>query len=232
MSQTEKSELYNELKAAGVKLEKPYREYTTDELQEQVDRLHEQEGYQHDNAIDEVAAEAPSILPPVAERNEDVTPSDHSYSRNDEEPIRTDPDTGYVWYREEVAKPAIPSPRKRRVITYVDSGTETKTVMNGSYIETFEVAGTQQRRSEVKITMPSYQVGIYKDPRFPFKIHVYSGNRGFDLFDVQDFYGGSDLVPAEIKRIYVGSDLCYDIRTTIRAIETEARRLQLKGMNL
>lgn len=28
MSQTEKSELYNELKAAGVKLEKPYREYT------------------------------------------------------------------------------------------------------------------------------------------------------------------------------------------------------------
>ena len=68
MSQTEKSELYNELKAAGVKLEKPYREYTTDELQVQVDRLHEQEGYQHDNAIDEVAEEAPSILPPVAER--------------------------------------------------------------------------------------------------------------------------------------------------------------------
>lgn len=82
---------------------------------------------------------------------------------------------------------------------------------------------------QAKITLPSYQVGIYKDPRFPFKIHEYNDVRGFDFFEVNDFYGGSDLVPAAIKRMYVESSLCYDIRTVVRAIEDEARHLQLTG---
>ena len=79
--------------------------------------------------------------------------------------------------------------------------------------------------------MPSFQVGVYRDPRFPFKVHTYAGNDGFDLFDVNDFYGGEDLVPSEIKRVYIANDLCYDIRTTIRAIETEYRRNQLQGVS-
>ena len=85
--------------------------------------------------------------------------------------------------------------------------------------------------NEVKITLPSYQVGVFLDPRFPFKIHTYNGAQGFDLFDIQKYYGGSDLVPSEIKRVYVSNDLCYDIRTTIRAIQNEAREIQLKGTN-
>lgn len=145
------------------------------------------------------------------------------------EPIRTD-EHGRVWYQEEVLKPAYAKPRGRRVLQYQDSGVEKKTVKTGDFTESFEVAGTGPARvSEVKITLPSYQVGIFKDPRFPFRVHTYAGNNGFDLFEVQEFYGGAELVPAEIKRIYVENVLCYDIRTTVRAIETEARQLQLQN---
>jgi len=145
------------------------------------------------------------------------------------EPIRTD-DMGRVWFQEEIRKPAYPKPRGRRVLTYMETGVEQQTIKVGDYIETFEVAGTGQARvAEVKVTLPSYQVGIYADPRFPFKIHVYNGQQGFDLMDVQDYYGGAELVPAEAKRIYVENVLCYDIRTTVRAIEAEYRQLQLTG---
>lgn len=145
------------------------------------------------------------------------------------EPIRTD-EQGRIWYQEEVLKPAYAKPRGRRVLQYQDSGVERRTVKAGEFTESFEVAGTGPARvSEVKITLPSYQVGIFKDPRFPFRVHTYAGNNGFDLFEVQEFYGGAELVPAEIKRIYVENVLCYDIRTTVRAIETEARQLQLQG---
>lgn len=145
------------------------------------------------------------------------------------QPIRTD-ENGRVWYQEEIRKPAYPKPRGRRVLTYMDPGVETRTVRSGDYIESFEVAGSgTPRPAEVKITLPSYQVGIYADPRFPFKIHVYNEMQGFDLLDVQDYYGGAELVPAEAKRVYVENVLCYDIRTTVRAIEAEYRQLQLTG---
>jgi hypothetical protein len=113
----------------------------------------------------------------------------------------------------------------------MDTGVQEKTVVDADgTVETFEVSGTAARRpSEVKITLPSYQVGIYKDRRFPFKIHVYNGNQGFDLFEVQNYYGGAELVPTEVKRMYVENVLCYDIRTTVRAIQTEFRQLQLAG---
>jgi hypothetical protein len=103
------------------------------------------------------------------------------------------------------------------------------TTKAGDYTETFEIPGTEQRQAEVRVTLPAYQVGIYRDPRFPFKVHCYNGVEGFDLFEVQDFWGGAELVPAEVKRMYVENDLCYDIRTTVRAIEAEYRHLQLTG---
>jgi hypothetical protein len=90
------------------------------------------------------------------------------------------------------------------------------------------MAGDEQARtSEVKVTLPSFQVGCYLDRRFPFKIHVYNENRGFDLQDVEKYYGGRELVPQEVLRKYVENVLCYDIPTVIRAIQTEARELQL-----
>jgi hypothetical protein len=70
---------------------------------------------------------------------------------------------------------------------------------------------------------------VYKDPRFPFKVVCYNGNEGFDLDEVQAFYGGAELVPPAIKRKYVENVLCYDIRTAVRAINEEFRQQQLAG---
>jgi hypothetical protein len=77
--------------------------------------------------------------------------------------------------------------------------------------------------------VPSYQVGIYKDRRFPFKIHTYNGVQGFDFEEVARYYGGTELVPPVIKRMYVENVLCYDIRTVVRAIQEEFRQQQLTG---
>jgi hypothetical protein len=169
-----------------------------------------------------------SPRPPVAPRNPNEMAGQRLNTKDELTPLRTDPETGYVWYQEEVLKPGYPKPRARRVLKYLDSGTKTETVQDGKYVETFEVAGEGQARpSEAKITLPSYQVGIYKDPRLPFKVHVYNNNRGFDLFEVQKYYGGPEMVPAEIKRIYVENVLCFDIRTTVQSIQREYRQLQL-----
>lgn len=167
---------------------------------------------------------------PVAAQNPDEMPGQRLNQSAELEPIRTD-ENGLVWYQEEVRKPAFPKPRGRRVLKYMESGVEVQTVQNGEYVETFEVADGKaaRRESEVKITLPSYQVGIYKDRRFPWKIHVYNEVRGFDLFEVQDYYGGAELVPQEIKRMYVENVLCYDIRTTVRAVQTEYRQQQLQN---
>ena len=221
MSQGTKSQLYQELKSAGVVFDRHYREYSTDELQASVDLLRQQPGY---------VAPAPKPVEPQLRlrQAEPEYAAQRAYQRDDgEKPIRTD-ENGFIWFREEVKKPAFPKSRARRKLTYLEPGVTSQTVVNGKYVETFEVAGDEHRTGEVRITMPSYQVGVYLDPRFPFKVHVYNDNRGFDLFDVQKFYGGGDLVPQEIKRLYVANDLCYDIRTTIRAIQAEARQLQLK----
>ena len=137
---------------------------------------------------------------------------------------------GRKWLQEEVRKPAYPKPRGRRVLKYMETGTTVETVQNGEYVETFEIAGTEAGRpAEVKITLPSYQVGVYKDPRFPFKIHCYDGREGFDMFDVEAFYGGPELIPASVKRVYIENVLCYDIRSVIRTITAEHRQLMLSG---
>lgn len=166
---------------------------------------------------------------PVRERDPNTFAGEHMNSKALEEPIRTD-EKGRIWYQEEVMKPATPRPRGRRVLDYTETGTEVRsTTLEDGTTETFEVSGRGTARAQVKITLPSYQVGIYKDPRFPFKVYTYGGTNGFDFFEVHEFYGGPELVPADIKRMYVANVLCYDIRTTVRAIEAEARQLALQG---
>lgn len=171
--------------------------------------------------------EARAVPQRAADPNE--MPGQRLNTQPEDLPIRID-EMGREWYQEEVRKPSYPKPRGRRVLKYMERGVKTETVQNGEYVETFEVAGVGAARpAEVKITLPSYQVGIYRDPRFPFKIHCYGDREGFDLFQVQDFYGGAELVPEVCKRIYVENDLCYDIRSVVRAIQNEHRQLQLMG---
>lgn len=167
--------------------------------------------------------------PPVREADPEEFAGQRLNTKPLDEPIRTD-EKGRVWFQEEVRKPAMAKPRGRRILRYTDTGTKSAQVtLEDGTTETFEVAGTQQREAEVKITLPSYQVGIYKDPRFPFRVFTYNSVNGFDLFEVQAYYGGPELVPADIKRMYVSNVLCYDIRTTVRAIEAEYRQHQLTG---
>ncbi len=112
----------------------------------------------------------------------------------------------------------------------METGVATETVQNGEYVETFEVAGKGEARpAEVKITLPSYQVGIYKDPRFPFRIHCYNGREGFSYDDVVEYWAGPEMIPETVKRVYIENDLCFDITSVIRTIQAEHRQLQLTG---
>lgn len=170
----------------------------------------------------------------VKEFRHDIDPREHAgVSQNThagDEVIRRD-EAGNLWYQEEVRKPDYPKPRGRRVLRYLDPGVKKESIKVGDYIEEFEVAGDASTAvpKEIKVTLPSYQTGIFRAPNMPFKIHTYQGTRGFDLEDVQKYYGGSDLVPSSIKRCYVSTDLCYDITSTIRAIEDEYRERVLKS---
>lgn len=166
---------------------------------------------------------------PLGAQDPDELPGQRLNTNIELEPIRTD-ELGRVWFQEEVRKPSGAQPRGRRVLSYIDRGTETRQIRDGEFVETFEVGGQGAPRSmQVKITLPSYQVGIYKDPRFPFKVHVYNDKQGFDLFEVQNYYGGAEFVPESVKKTYVENVLCYDIRTVVRAIQMEYRQLQLQG---
>jgi hypothetical protein len=138
---------------------------------------------------------------------------------------------GRQWLQKEVLKPAFPKPRGRRVLRYSDPGVVKATAKDGEYVESFEVAGDPRNAvpAEIKITLPSYQVGMYRDPRFPFKVITYNGNTGFDRQEVEEYYGGAEMVPPVAKRTYVENVLCYDMRSVIRAINEEYRALQLSG---
>lgn len=168
---------------------------------------------------------------PVAQqhpRRPQLDPNEHAgvtqNSHAADEVIEVD-EYGNQWYQKEVTKPGYAKPRGRRVLRTMDAGVQQETIKVGEYTETFEVSGDPRnaRPTEIKVTLPSFQVGIYRSPGMPFKIHTYNGVRGFDLRDVQEFYGGSDLVPDTIKRCYVSTSLCYDIATTIRTVEDEYR---------
>jgi hypothetical protein len=209
-----KALLYQQLKQEGLEPTRHYRDYTADGLES------------------ELASAGVEPLPVDEQpppRQDPELPGQRLNTKDPDEVIRVD-EQGREWLQEEVRKPAYPKPRGRRVLTYVDTGVKTETVKAGDYVETFEVAGERQGRpAEVKITLPSYQVGIYRDRRFPFKVHCYNGREGFDLFEVNEYYGGPELVPPTVKRIYIENDLCYDIRSVVQAINAEARALQLSG---
>lgn len=142
--------------------------------------------------------------------------------------VRVD-ELGRTWFQDEVRKPGFAKPRGRKKLTYNDPGVKQVTIRNGDYTETYEMPGDEvDRQMEARITLPAYQVGVYQSPAYPFKVHCYNNAEGFDFFEVNSFYGGADLVPEGIKRIYVSSTLCYDMRTTIREIEAEGRELLLR----
>lgn len=239
MSAKRKAELYGLYKQVAPP-EKHYREYTESELEKLltdagVDIEASLTAQAEATVIDEPfpdlelpdMPEPQRMTPRAADPNE--LPSQRLNSKDADEIIRVD-EQGKQWIQEEVRKPAYPKPRGRRVLKYIETGTKVETIQNGEYVESFEVAGEEAGRpAEVKITLPSYQVGIYKDPRFPFKIHTYDGREGFDLADVEIFYGGPELIPATIKRVYVENVLCYDIRSVVRTISAEHRQLQLSG---
>jgi hypothetical protein len=249
MASPEKSTLYQARKASGVPLTRPYVEYTIDQLKAELAELQQApepevvtvdlegmaQAYQAliaEESPEEARPEPPEApVEPLRANAPDPRemPSQRLNTAAEDEVIRID-DEGRHWIQEEVRKPAYPKPRGRRVLKYMEKGVETKTVQNGEYVETFEVAGEGVGKpAEVKITLPSYQVGIYRDRRFPFKVITYDGRSGFALEDVQAYYGGSELVPAECKRTYIENVLCYDVRSVIRAIQNEHRHLQLTG---
>lgn len=232
---------YNELEAAGVFIEKPAAPPV--DVQPTAGVPVAGEGTDPDAAaffgleVEEPTREQSMAAHPTArpapalptEPDPDEFAGQHLNTRQPDEIIRVD-DQGRRWIQNEIRKPATPQPRGRRVLEYTNTGTETQTVkLEDGTVESFEVAGRGTSKAQVKITLPSYQVGIYRDPRFPFKIYTYGGVNGFDLFEVQEFYGGPELVPASIKRMYVSNVLCYDVRTTVQAIEAEARQLALQG---
>jgi hypothetical protein len=237
---SQKSDLYNALKASGAPLTTPYTHYTVALLQQELaaagqpppePELPDLELPEESETVNYTEYTVETKLPPPMQAKADPNemPGQRLNTLPEDEPIRID-EEGKAWFQEEVRKPAYPKPRGRRVLKYMERGVMTETVQNGEYVETFEVAGVgAPHPAEVKITLPSYQVGIYKDPRYPFKIHVYNERLGFNLFEVHDYYGGAELVPAECKRVYIENDLCYDVRSVIRAIQNEYRQLQLMG---
>lgn len=229
---SQKSALYNLLKEQGVEPAHAYRDYTIphllEELQEQdVPEKAVQDAIDADIAAKVADTEIATV--PVSGPNPDEMPGQRLNTQAQDEIIRVD-EQGRQWIQEEVLKPAYPKPRGRRVLKYMETGVTTETVQNGEYVETFEVAGKSAPvAAEVKITLPSYQVGIYRDPRFPFKIHTYAERAGFNLEEVEKYWGGAELIPPTVKRVYVENDLCYDIRTVVQAIQAEHRQLQLTG---
>jgi hypothetical protein len=140
---------------------------------------------------------------------------------------------GMVWFRDEVMKPAIPQKRMRRKVKTVTSNIEEVHTYrpDGGIDETFEVAGDEQHEIEIKISMPTSQVGIYVDPRMPFKIHQYGNKRAFDYDEVVRFYGGLMQIPSSITTIYVDIDLCFDIASVRDTMEKEYRE-QFFGRSL
>lgn len=260
MSQTEKAAYFKALQDSGVKFNEHYRTYSTADLKEAWTELRARQGLPPDLPDEAPVAATPSIelpdvapMPPAPTVQHAPPPPSQMYAnpaptysgdpnpdpnemagqnlntKAEDEVIRTD-EQGRQWIQNEVLKAGYAKARGRRILTYSDPGTERKTIQDGRYTESFEVAGQGPGTpAQYKITLPSFQVGIYRDRRFPFRVVTYNGLNGFHLEDVEKFYGGEELVPKEVKRTYVANFLCYDIRTVVQAIQAEDRERQLTG---
>ena len=236
MTQQERKALWDLAVELGYTPQKHYREHSVDELRELVLQLSPTPAREaaspaaEDASLGDIFAQAQADflreVPPETEAGRNV-PADG------ETIIRIDAD-GKQWIMDEVRKPSFPKPRGRIIREYIDPGVKTVEVTDnrGSVVERYEMPGDEKRRSEVKITAPSYQVGIYRDPAVLgefFKIHTYNGAEGFDFFDVEKYWGGRRLIPATCQRIYVSTTLCFEINSVIAAINDEYREKVLRG---
>ena len=144
-------------------------------------------------------------------------------------PIRTD-ERGRVIYQEEITKSSLARPRGYRVFREIGTGVKTVTINSeDGYTETIEVPDGSRKPLEVKVGIPTWQVGIYKDPQLPFKILEYRSKRGFMREEVEEFFGGPDVLPEGLEPTYVGNKLAYPIRETVVAIQREYNQLQKRG---
>lgn len=212
MASTSRSELWQALKAINYPFKKKYAEYTTEELV----AIHQQ-------VLAEQAARTG-----VEGRAKDASELPTQRRSDELAPIRTD-EQGRVWYQEEIQKSSLAKPRGYRVFREMGSGVKQITTERDSegYTETIEVPDGQRKPLEVKVGIPTWQVGIYQDPKFPdFKIIQYRDARGFRRQDVEAFFGGADVLPEGIETIYVGNLLCYPIRSVVIAINREYNMLQ------
>ena len=281
MSQSQKAVLYRILKDAGVKFDRHYREYSTEEFAnawgilregnpelpefpvganpEEIVPPKQDETAELRRQLDEAsallakmaafvtasqagapapAAPAAPAAPPAPDVKENVHGLDLSkfagVTQNTHGPndiVKVD-EFGNQWLQVEVRKADGLRPRGRRVLRFENPAVKVAEVRGeDGTMESFEIPDTSKPTtpSEVRITLPSFQTGIYRSPSFPFRIHTYNGARGFDLEDVQNYYGGKDLVPSSVKKIYVYTDLCYDIPSVVSTIREEHARLVLNN---
>lgn len=240
MSQAERAALYNELKAHGFEPTKHYREYTIDELRElHADIVEQPRAASVEDVMNKMAGaihdnDSSRELPQSVLVSDTADPNEMATMRRGKEdvPIRTD-SAGRVWYQEEILKSSTVKPRGYRIYREIGTGTKEITVEDGQgYTETFEVPSGERKPLEVKIGVPTWQVGIYRDPRLPFKVITYRNAHGYDRKEVEAFFGGADLLPENVVDIYVGNLMCYDIRSVNTAIQREYNLLQRKGISV
>lgn len=217
-----KPELWQQLKDAGITPDLHYRDYTAEKLQSILDLNSE---FMSEEKTTTAAEPRPKSGTPMSSTPLSQTAGIHVNTHGDGEiPLREDPETGRVWYREEVRKPSGPQRRTRRVIQFQNASTVMQEHKLGdNTTESFEIPGEFTGTSEARISLPSYQVGLYKDPNDPFRTHIYDERVGFDFHEVNEYYGGAERVPHTIKRIYVSNELCYDVYTVHAAINQEYR---------
>lgn len=214
MASTERGELYRALKEAGYPLTKPYQNYTLAELK-----------LEYAKALDIQAARTGVA---GGRKDENELPTQR---RADElTPIRTD-EQGRVWFQEEIQKSTLARPRGYRVHREVGSGVKKITLPPDAegFTEEIEISDGTRKPLEVRVGIPTWQVGIYKEPNMPFRTVVYRDARGFYREDVEKFFGGPDVLPEGVEAIYVGNLLCYPIRETVVAITREYNQLEKKG---
>jgi hypothetical protein len=207
--------LWQALKAINYPFKKKYAEYTGEELQVIYDQVLAMQA-----ARTGVAGKAKDETElPTQRRSDELTP------------IRTD-EQGRVWFQEIIEKSSLAKPRGYRVFREMGTGVKTVHIEDDGqgFSETIEVADGSRKPLEVKVGIPTWQVGIYKDPQFPmFKIVEYRSARGFFRQDVEEYFGGADVLPEGIETIYVGNLMCYPIREVVVAINREYNMLKRRG---